>query len=220
MLSTTELEKIFNEKKDNYLKELAKFISFKSISAEKEHFNDCLACADWLIEHLEKIGLNSKILKTSRHPTVYAEKIVNPSAKTLLIYGHYDVQPAEKNDQWLTDPFELSIKGNDFFARGAIDNKGQTFYIIKAVEELIKKNQLNVNIKFLIEGQEESGSTDTIEALSNWQEELKSDYLLICDTAMMAEDKPVIVIGMRGVSAFNLKLSGPNSDLHLSLIHI
>ncbi len=215
MTKISDLKNIFQANKSTYLTELSEYISFKSVSADPAFIEDCNYCAKWLSKHLTNIGLNSEILTTGGCPTVYAERIVDSKAPTLLVYGHYDVQPAAWDENWHSDPFVMTSKGDDLFARGIGDNKGQTFYIIKAVQHLLSKDALNnINLKFLIEGEEECGSPNTMKSLASWKSKLGCDQVLICDSMMLTPTQPVVAVGMRGIFAFNATLKGPDSDVH------
>ena len=216
-MKISELKTILESNQQRYLRELAELIAFKSVANNPENHPSCLACAKWLETHLSAIGFKTELLPTDGQPIVYAELIKDKALPTVLVYGHYDVQPADLSDGWDHDPFNMKIKGDDFFARGAGDNKGQTFYIIKAAEELIKADALSVNLKFMIEGEEEIGSPNTITALPKYADKLSADSLLICDDLMFSPAQPVISIGMRGIFALNIKLTGPSNDLHSGL---
>lgn len=209
-----ELKKNFQENKERYKRELKEYLAFKSISTDPFYQPECHECATWLTEHLKDIGLNAELLDTYQYPIVYAEYIIDPKLPTVLLYGHYDVQPAEIEDGWDSDPFTMKIEGEDFYARGAIDNKGQNFYIIKAVENLIQNKALKVNIKFLIEGEEESQSKAVIKSIEQLAKRMHADCIVICDSAMLGKSQPAIAIGMRGVFALNVKLEGAKRDLH------
>ena len=204
----------FAENKEKTINELITFLKFPSISAQKEYFSDCLECADWLVRFLKNIGFKSEILQTASKPVVYGEYLIDPDKKTVLIYGHYDVQPAKKEDGWHEDPFNPIIKDNNIIARGAVDNKGQIFYIIKALETLVKDNSLEYNIKIIIEGEEETGSIELTKNIPIWKEKLKADTLLVCDSGMTIANTPTIEVGMRGIASFNVQLQGPKQDLH------
>lgn len=208
------LENYFNEHQTRILSEFAEYLAFKSISAEKEYLPECLRCADWLNTHFKKIGFQTEIIPTADRPFVYAEYIVDKSKPTLLAYGHYDVQPAKLEDGWDADPFKARFEGDKIIARGSGDNKGQNFYIIKAAEALISSKKLNVNLKILLEGEEESGSHSLITDIGRIAAKIKGDLLLVTDTTMLAENQPSIEVGMRGLFQLNVKLSGTTQDLH------
>lgn len=209
-----EIEAEFDKNFERYLSEWKEFLKFPSISMEPEHADNCLRCASWLSSHLESIGFSSRIIETSSHPLVFAEYAGDPSAPTVLYYGHYDVQPVDPLNAWVTPPFEPNIRNNRMFARGAQDNKGQIFYSLKALEELIRLGQLKPTIKVLIEGDEEFGSKGIMDVLPQIKEELKADALLVADTATASSGAPTIIMGLRGIIHMSLKLNGPDHDLH------
>lgn len=209
------LNEWFLKNYDDLLKDFLDFLRFKTISAQKENKNALIACSDWLVKYLKKIGMNSRAFETSSYPLVYAEKIVDENEPTLLIYGHYDVQPVEPLDKWLTNPFEPVIKDNNVYARGASDNKGQVFYSILAMRCLLElKEKLNVNVKFLIEGEEESKSKGLFEKIDSLKEKLKADYLLVVDFGIPDKNIPAITLGIRGNIAFSCEFTGSSTDLH------
>jgi len=187
-----------------------------SVSTDSAYSNEMHRCAHWCKDHLENIGFqNAKIIKTRLHPIVYAEYTFNKSVPTILIYGHYDVQPPGPVNLWKSDPFDPQIISNTIFARGAVDDKGQLFMILKAVETLLKtEGQLFCNLKLIIEGEEECGSKTLFEFIENNKEKLRSDIALACDTAMISEDTPAITVSLRGIVYAELLLIGSNQDLH------
>ena len=202
-----------NEKK--MLEELFSLIRIPSISAQPEHHNDMLACADKWKELLLKAGVDKvNIMPTEGNPIVYAEKMVDPKAKTILIYGHYDVMPAEPLDLWKSNPFEPEIKDEHIWARGADDDKGQSFIQAKAFEYLVKHNLLKNNVKFILEGEEEIGSPSLEGFCKKHKELLKSDIILVSDTSMLSADLPSLTTGLRGLAYWEIEVTGPNRDLH------
>lgn len=202
-----------NEKR--MLEELFSLIRIPSISAQPEHHNDMLACADKWKELLLKAGADKvNIMPTEGNPIVYAEKMVDPKAKTILIYGHYDVMPAEPLDLWKSNPFEPEIKDEHIWARGADDDKGQSFIQAKAFEYLVKHNLLKNNVKFILEGEEEIGSPSLEGFCKKHKELLKSDIILVSDTSMLSADLPSLTTGLRGLAYWEIEVTGPNRDLH------
>ena len=209
-----------NEKK-KYLNELFEFLKLPSISADSRYKDTMIQTADWLSNELLKSGCDSsKVYQTNGHPIVYGEKIINDAFPTILVYGHYDVQPPDPIDLWTSPPFEPVIKNTDIhpegaiFARGACDDKGQVFMHVKAFEQLIKKNKLNCNVKFMIEGEEEVGSENLEKFLTENKSKLNADVILISDTGLSDLDNPTFTVGLRGLSYMEIKIIGPNRDLH------
>jgi len=211
-----EVWKDYQEKnKDRFLDELLELLRIPSVSARNENKKDMLTCAEAVKSRLSEAGAeNVKIIPTTGHPVVYGEKIIDASRPTVLVYGHYDVQPADPLELWNSGPFEPVIKDGKIFARGACDDKGQFYMHIKALEIMTKTNTLPVNIKFLIEGEEEIGSAHLAEFLEENKALLQADVILISDTAMLSMDTPSIDVGVRGLSYVEIELTGPNRDLH------
>ena len=211
-----EVWKDYQEKnKDRFLDELLELLRIPSVSARNENKKDMLSCAEAVKSRLSEAGAeNVKIIPTTGHPVVYGEKIIDASRPTVLVYGHYDVQPADPLELWNSGPFEPVIKDGKIFARGACDDKGQFYMHIKALEIMTKTNTLPVNIKFLIEGEEEIGSAHLAEFLEENKSLLQADVILISDTAMLSMDTPSIDVGVRGLSYVEIELTGPNRDLH------
>ncbi|MEO7209766.1 MAG: dipeptidase [Chitinophagaceae bacterium] len=211
-----EAWKDYQEKnKDRFLEELLELLRIPSVSARNENKKDMLACAEAVKSRLSEAGAeNVKIIPTTGHPVVYGEKIIDASKPTVLVYGHYDVQPADPLELWNSGPFEPVIKDGKIFARGACDDKGQFYMHIKALEIMTKTNTLPVNIKFLIEGEEEIGSAHLADFLADNKSLLQADVILISDTAMLSMDTPSIDVGVRGLSYVEIELTGPNRDLH------
>lgn len=208
--------KDYQEKnKDRFLNELLDLLRIPSISAKSEHKPDMQACADAVKQRLIEAGVDKvEIYPTEGHPIVYAEKIIDPAKPTVLVYGHYDVQPAEPLELWKSGPFDPVIIDGKIFARGSCDDKGQFYMHVKALETLIQTNTLNNNIKFCIEGEEEIGSPNLGKFVAGHKELLKADCVLISDSAMISLDTPSIDIGVRGLSYIEVEVTGPNRDLH------
>ena len=196
--------------------ELKQFIRFPTVSAQPKRANDLKRCAAWLAEHLRRVGLqNVKIIPTARHPIVYADWLQAPDRPTVLIYGHYDVQPVEPLAEWKTPPFEPTIIGNDLFARGACDDKGQLFAHIKAIETLLKsQRRLPVNVKCLFEGEEEIGSPNLKPFVERNRRQLAADVAVMSDTRMLAANQPALTYALRGGLSLELEVRGQKSDLH------
>ncbi len=208
--------KDYQEKnKDRFLNELLDLLRIPSVSSKSEHKADMLTCAEVVKQRMIDAGAdNVAIMETGGHPAVYGEKIIDPSKPTVLVYGHYDVQPAEPLELWHSGPFAPVIKDGKIYARGACDDKGQFYMHIKAFEIMMKTNTLTTNIKFIIEGEEEIGSPNLGGFVKANKELLKADVILISDTAMLSLDTPSIDIGVRGLSYIEVEVTGPNRDLH------
>ncbi len=208
--------KIYQEaNKDRFLNELLHLLRIPSVSAKSDHKDDMLICANLVKQRIEEAGADIvTIYPTDGHPIVYGEKIIDPSKPTVLVYGHYDVQPADPLELWNSGPFEPVIKDGKIFARGACDDKGQFYMHIKALEIFTKTNTLGSNIKFLIEGEEEIGSPNLASFVKNNKDLLKADVILISDTSMLSMENPSIDIGVRGLSYIEVEVTGANRDLH------
>ncbi|HEY0078668.1 MAG TPA: dipeptidase [Pyrinomonadaceae bacterium] len=199
-----------------FVEELKQFVSFPSVSAQPKHADDLKKCAAWLAAHLHGIGLEHvRIVETPRHPIVYADWLHAPSRPTLLVYGHYDVQPADPLDEWQTPPFEPTVRGQYIYGRGACDDKGQLFAHLKALEfYLLRVGRLPVNVRCLFEGEEEIGSPNLKSFLSQHKRALRSDAAVMSDTRMLAADRPALTYALRGGLSFELEVEGAPSDLH------
>ena len=219
-----DIHSYLQQNKQRLLDELFDLLRIPSVSADPAFATDVEAAANFIKNEMQKIGLeNVSVEETPGYPIVYAEKIFDPALPTVLIYGHYDVQPADPIELWESDPFEPVIKKTDLhpdgaiFARGASDDKGQMYMHLKAVEYLLKHNQLPVNVKFMIEGEEEVGSPSLAWYVKRNHEKLKNDVIIISDTGMVANDVPAITTGLRGLSFVEVEVTGPNRDLHSGL---
>ncbi len=208
--------KDYQEKnKDRFLNELLDLLRIPSISAKTENKADMITCAEAVKQRLVEAGVdNVEIYPTDGHPVVYAEKIIDPSKPTVLVYGHYDVQPAEPLELWKSGPFDPVIIDGKIFARGSCDDKGQVYMHVKALETMVQTNTLTTNIKFCIEGEEEVGSPNLGKFVASHKELLKADCILISDTAMLSMENPSIDTGVRGLSYIEVEVTGPNRDLH------
>ena len=213
-----------NSNKERYLNELLELLRIPSVSADPSFKNDVMKCAETIAEGLRKIGIDKvEVCKTAGNPIVYGEKIIDATKPTVLVYGHYDVQPADPLELWTSPAFEPVIKTTEkhpkgaIFARGACDDKGQMFMHVKAVESMLAANELPCNVKFMIEGEEEVGSENLAIFVKNEKERLKADIILVSDTGMLANDVPSITTGLRGLSYVEVEVTGPNRDLHSGL---
>ena len=209
-----DLPSLFEERKTDLIDDLMALLSFSSIAVEPEHSSDCDNCAEWLTSHLAKIGFTSRILETPGRPAVYAERAGAKDAPTVLFYGHYDVQPVDPLDEWTSPPFEPEMRDGRIYARGAQDNKGQLFYSLSAMAALIENEELDLTMKILIEGEEESGSGGISSCLDEWKSLLKADVLMVTDTGALPSGAPAIIMGLRGIVGLSIELSGPTHDLH------
>lgn len=203
-----------HQNRQQFLDTLLKFLQIPSVSSQEAHKSDCERCAEFLLAELQNMGTEARIFPTAGLPIVYAEKIQSSDLPTILVYGHYDVQPPEPLELWQTPPFEPNIREDKVFARGSSDDKGQVFLQIKAFQAMLATDNLPVNVKFLFEGEEEVGSDNLGEFIRQHKQMLQADLILISDTAMHAPDVPSIDVGLRGIAAFEIHLQGPNRDLH------
>ena len=203
------------ENKQRFLDELFDLLRIPSVSADSKFAGDVRKTAEFVKASLEKAGVDSaEICETEGHPIVYAQKIIDESLPTVLIYGHYDVQPADPYELWDSPPFEPVIKDEKIYARGACDDKGQMYMHVKSFETMMQTNTLACNMKFMIEGEEEVGSDNLGIFVKENKEKLKADVILISDTSMIANDVPSITVGLRGLSYVEVEVTGPNRDLH------
>ncbi len=201
--------------RERFLEELFELIRIPSISAESEHKPDMLRCAEKWKEFLLKAGCDkAEVMPTEGNPVVYGEKIIDPAKPTVCVYGHYDVMPVAPLELWRTSPFEPVVKDGKIWARGADDDKGQSFMQAKAFEFMVKTGQLPCNVKFMLEGEEEIGSPSLYGFCEQHKELLKSDVILVCDTSMIAPDVPSITSGLRGLCYWEVEVTGANHDLH------
>lgn len=215
---TMDIKTYIEENKDRFLEELFSLIRIPSISSIEAHKPDMIRCAQRWREIILAAGADRcEVMPTKGNPVVYAEKIVSPDKPTILIYGHYDVMPVDPIELWHTEPFEPQIKDGHIWARGADDDKGQSFMHAKAFEYLIKTNSLPCNVKFMLEGEEEIGSVSLYDFCRENKELLKSDIILVSDTSMLASDIPSITTGLRGLGYVEVKVTGANRDLHSGL---
>ncbi|MFB0911485.1 MAG: dipeptidase [Flavobacterium sp.] len=212
------------ENKDRFINELIELLKMPSVSADAAYSQDVIETSEVVKLSLEKAGCDFvEICETDGYPIVYGEKIIDKNLPTVLVYGHYDVQPADPMELWTSPPFEPVIKTTDIhpegaiFARGACDDKGQMYMHVKAFEYMIQSNTLPCNVKFMIEGEEEVGSVNLKTFVENNTEKLKNDVILISDTGMISNQQPSITTGLRGLSYVEVEVTGPNRDLHSGL---
>jgi len=199
-----------------FLDQLQEWLAIPSISTLSEHKNDVLDAAEWITERLSSIGFgDARIIPTKGHPLVYAQKLDSSHQTTLLIYGHYDVQPVDPINEWLSPPFQPTVRNGNIYARGASDDKAQVMLVLSALEAWIKaEGFLPVNVKILLEGEEEAGGNSIAEFVKNNPELLRADGVLICDTHMVRPDQPSLVTGLRGILYTEVTVSGAKTDLH------
>ena len=218
------IQSYISDNKDRFLNELIDLLKIPSISADSAYKDDVLKTARVIKTSLEKAGCDHvEICETDGYPIVYGEKIIDKNLPTVLVYGHYDVQPPDPLDLWNSPPFEPVIQKTELhpegaiFARGASDDKGQVYMHVKAMEYMTSQNELPCNVKFMIEGEEEVGSANLEKFVASNREKLKNDVILISDTGMIAKNIPSITTGLRGLSYVEVEVTGPNRDLHSGL---
>ena len=210
-----EVQNYIQANRQRFLDELLDFLRIPSISADTKYKGDVLKAAGWLKDELNRIGMdNVEVVSTAGHPIVYGEKKVNEAYPTILIYGHYDVQPPDPLDLWNSPPFEPVIKNDKIYARGACDDKGQLYMHVKALESMMETGQLCCNVKVMFEGEEEVGSENLGHFLEQYKDRLSADVILVSDTSIIANDVPSITTGLRGLSYVEVEVTGPNIDLH------
>lgn len=212
----SKLKSLFSREKESIFDDFFTFLRFKTIATDPACHDEMAACAAWLAVYLKKSGLNVETWATEGPPTLFATDLrAGTDKKTLLIYCHYDVQPTDPIEAWISPPFEPTIRGGEIYARGAVDNKGQCFYTIIAIRNLLRQlESLPVNLKLIIEGEEESGSIGLAKLLQEKKKSLSADYLLIVDSGMEKMDEPAISLGARGVVTMEVTLQESNVDLH------
>ncbi len=217
-------QKYIQDSKDKFLNELIDLLKIPTVSADSAYAKEVIRGAEKVAEFLKEAGAeNVEICQTAGHPIVYGEKIIDAALPTVLVYGHYDVQPADPIDLWTSPPFEPVVKKTEIhpegaiFARGACDDKGQFFMHVKAFEAMMKASELPCNVKFMIEGEEEVGSVNLGVFIKENKARLKADIILVSDTGMLGNDTPSITTGLRGLSYVEVEVTGPNRDLHSGL---
>ena len=210
-----EIQKYIAANEPKIMEDLFSLIRIPSISALPEHHDDMLACAERWAQLLLEAGVDEALVMPSKgNPIVFAQKIVDPDAKTVLVYAHYDVMPAEPLELWKSQPFEPEIRDGYIWARGADDDKGQSFIQVKAFEYLLKNGLLRNNVKFIFEGEEEIGSPSLEAFCEEHKELLKADVILVSDTSMLGAELPSLTTGLRGLAYWEIEVTGPNRDLH------
>lgn len=215
----SELKRMIHEyiqtNQDRFLNELFDLLRIPSVSADSRHKDDVRKAAEYVKAKLSEAGADQvELMETKGYPIVFGQKIVDPSKPTVLVYGHYDVQPPDPLDLWNSPPFEPTVRDGKIYARGSCDDKGQFYMHIKAFEIMMKKNLLNANIKFMIEGEEEVGSENLGNFVKENRDKLKADVILISDTSLISLDQPSITAGLRGLCYMEVEVTGPNRDLH------
>lgn len=209
------MNQYINENKDRFLSELLDLLRIPSVSADSKFAGDVRKAAEFICQKLSDAGADlAEICETAGHPIVFGQKIIDSALPTVLVYGHYDVQPADPYELWDSPPFEPVVKDEKIFARGACDDKGQVYMHIKAFETMVATNSLSCNVKFMIEGEEEVGSDNLGIFVSANKEKLAADVVLISDTAIIANDIPSIDVGLRGLSYLEVEVTAANRDLH------
>lgn len=209
------VKEYIDENLQRFLNELFEWLRIPSVSADSRHRKDVRSAAEFLKQQFASAGVDHvELCETEGHPIVYAEKKINPSAPTVLVYGHYDVQPADPFELWDSPPFEPVVREDKIYARGSCDDKGQVYMHVKAFETMSRLNLLTCNVKFMVEGEEEVGSENLAQFVAANKEKLNADIILISDTAMISLDHPSITVGLRGLSYMEVEVTGPNRDLH------
>lgn len=208
------IKEYIKEHEGRFLEELFALIRIPSISAKTEHKDDMQRCANYWQEHLQGLGVHAEVYQTAGNPIVYGEYIIDASAPTVLVYGHYDVMPAEPLELWKSEPFEPEIRDGHIWARGADDDKGQSMTQIKGFETAKALGLLRCNVKFVLEGEEEIGSTHLEGFLTQYKDMLSADVILVSDTSMVSSEVPSLTSGLRGLAYWEIEVTGPNRDLH------
>ncbi len=209
------IKEYIQSNQQRFLDELFDLLRIPSVSADSRNKADVRKAAEFIVQKLKDAGADSvELCETKGHPIVFGQKIISATAPTVLVYGHYDVQPPDPLNLWTSPPFEPVIKDGKIFARGSCDDKGQVYMHIKAFEAMVKLNQLSCNVKFMIEGEEEVGSDNLGLFVKENKDKLKADVILISDTSLISLDQPSITVGLRGLSYLEVEVTGPNRDLH------
>ena len=204
-----------NASQDQSVTELFELLRIPSISTQAEHVPHMLRAARWLQSHLRRIGLEAELIETQGHPLVFAQSAGEADKPTLLIYGHYDVQPPDPVDEWLSEPFEPTIRDGYIFARGASDDKGQLMCHLKAVEAwMAVSGKLRLNVKFILEGEEECSGNSLEQFVRSDKSRLAADYVVVSDSSQLGPGVPAITYGLRGLVYMEVIVSGPCQDLH------
>ncbi|MCA9033792.1 MAG: dipeptidase [Planctomycetaceae bacterium] len=210
-----DILKHIDSQKPQTLDQLFEFLRIPSVSADSAYAGDVRRCAEWVRDAMERAGLSAEVIATDGHPIVYGERVQDPALPTVLVYGHYDVQPPDPLTLWTTPPFEPQIRDGKIFARGATDDKGQVFTHLKSIEAWMQiRGSLPVNLKFVIEGEEEVGGENLDHFLKENADRLKADVCVVSDTSQYGDGIPAITYGLRGIIAAEVRLTGPSKDLH------
>ncbi len=213
-----KVRQYIEKNRERFVEELFDLLRIPSISAQSEHKPDMQRCAEFLAAALVKAGADrAEVMPTEGNPVVYGEKIIDPKAKTVLVYGHYDVMPVDPRNEWRTEPFEPVIKDGRIWGRGADDDKGQLWMQVKAFEAMCATDSLPCNVKFMLEGEEEVGSASLYGFCRRNKKLLKADIILVSDTSMISMDCPSITCGLRGLTYMQVEVTGPDKDLHSGL---
>lgn len=210
----TKIKEYIKENEERFLKELFDLIRIPSISAKSEHKDDMVRCAEHWREHLQNLGVEASVYPTKGNPVVFGEYKQSDDCKTILVYGHYDVMPADPLEKWNSNPFEAEVRDGRIWARGADDDKGQSMIQVKGFETALKLGLVNCNVKFLFEGEEEIGSTHLEQFCRENIEKLRCDAILVSDTSMVSDTVPSLTTGLRGLAYWQVEVTGPNRDLH------
>lgn len=211
----SDFKNYINENKDRFLSELFELLRIPSVSSESAKKGDIMKAAEFIKERFEDLNVDkAEICETAGNPIVYAEKIIDPALPTVLVYGHYDVQPVDPIELWTSAPFEPTIRDGKIYARGSADDKGQFYAHVKAFDAMVKNDSLFCNVKFMIEGEEEIGSENLGIFVAGNKEKLAADVILISDTSMLSLEHPSITTGLKGLSYLEVEVTGPNRDLH------
>jgi len=210
------LTEYLDRNRDRFVDDLKDVLRIPSVSAKAEHKADCARCARYLADHLKSLGMTRvEVVPTAGHPVVYAEWLGAPGKPTALLYGHYDVQPPEPMNLWTTPPFEPVLRDGKLYARGAVDDKGQVYMHLKAIEAHMRtEGRLPINLKVIIEGEEEVGSEHLAQFLRERRAQLDADVIIVSDTAMLGPDQPALTYGLRGICYTQIEVTGPSKDLH------
>ncbi len=209
-----ESGKLFEERKTGFIETWQEFIRFPSVSSDPDNDADCRRCAEWLAAGIAGSGLDARLVETPGKPLVLGERLGKPGRPTILLYGHYDVQPVDPIEEWISPPFSPEIRAGRLFGRGAQDNKGQFTYAWKAIETLLAECEQDISVKVIVEGEEESGSAGIAAVLPDLKSDLRADILLSCDTGTVAPGIPTITLGLRGIAYMTVTVEGPLMDLH------
>src|SRR5476651_181113 len=215
-MSYTDLDTYCAANQQRHVDELIEFLRIPSISADPAHSDDVRRNAEYLAAEALKVGFQkAELIETAGHPAVYAERMVDPSLPTALIYGHHDVQPVDPLDEWKSSPFEPEVRDGKLYGRGAVDDKGQVWMHLKAVEAVLAaRGELPLNLKLIVEGEEESGSVHFEEIVKSEQERLRADVLVVSDTGFEVAGVPSMCTGLRGLAGVEVHVQGPSLDLH------